>query len=113
MIAIIVWLLFDGTFRGAVGERRRGDRDSVIAETSCCRVPTILALDQAVGISHHVMAVAVQGAPAVDKIAMSVTATHQKFKWHSARSAHPALSINAFGQNELLENRQRLCRFGV
>jgi hypothetical protein len=27
MIAIIVWLSFDGTFRGAVGERRRGDRD--------------------------------------------------------------------------------------
>jgi hypothetical protein len=63
MIAIIVWLSFDGTFRGAVGERRWGDRDSVIAETSCCRVPTILAPDQAVGISHRVMAVAVQGAP--------------------------------------------------
>jgi hypothetical protein len=39
--------------------------DSVIAETSCCRVPTILAPDQAVGISHRVMAVAVQGAPPV------------------------------------------------
>jgi hypothetical protein len=63
MIAIIVWLSFDGTFRGAVGERRRGDGDSVIAETSCCRVPTILAPDQPVGISHRVMAVAVQGAP--------------------------------------------------
>jgi hypothetical protein len=34
-----------------------------VTETSCCRVPTILAPDQAVGISHRVMAVAVQGAP--------------------------------------------------
>jgi hypothetical protein len=40
-----------------------GVTESVIAETSCCRVPTILAPDQAVGISHRVMAVAVQGAP--------------------------------------------------
>jgi hypothetical protein len=68
MIAIIVWLSFDGTFRGAVGERRRGDRDSVIAETSCCRISTILAPDQAVGISHRVMAVVVQGASQVSKL---------------------------------------------
>jgi hypothetical protein len=53
MVAIIVWLSFDGTFRVAVGERRRGDGDSVIAEISCCRVPTILAPDQAVGILHR------------------------------------------------------------
>jgi hypothetical protein len=34
MIAIIVWLPFSGTFRGAIGERRRGDTDSIIVETS-------------------------------------------------------------------------------
>jgi hypothetical protein len=78
MIAIIVWLSFDGTFRGAVGERRRGDRDSVIAETSCCRVPTILAPDQAVGISHRVMAVAVQGAPRVSPRINTVLSTRSQ-----------------------------------
>jgi hypothetical protein len=36
-----------------------------VTETSCCRILTILALDQAVGISHRVMAVAVQGAPSL------------------------------------------------
>jgi hypothetical protein len=50
---IIVWLPFM-EHRGAVGEiERRGDRDSIIVETSCCRVPTIVGSDQAVGISHH------------------------------------------------------------
>jgi hypothetical protein len=66
MIAIIVWSPFSGTFRGAVGERRPGDRDSIIVETSCCRVPTILASSRIKpweSQTRTMMAVVVQGAP--------------------------------------------------
>jgi hypothetical protein len=63
MIAIIVCLSFDGTLGGAVGERRRGDGGSVIAETSCCRIPDYPCPRIKPWESRTMMAVAVQGAP--------------------------------------------------